>query len=431
MSILAAMMDQALNRLSGVYSGFEPKRPNALIIPRFVQIERNIPSLLDAVLPWVELDRLQHPLVVSDAVTWNIAGGEFFGELEQAGREPVRALVEKGNLYAEAERIALGMCHEPKVWSEAERPWERRLYGPKVCSVVFGVGGGTVIDIAKVAAFHLHVPCVTVPTSLAHDGIASPFAVIRPGGENEGTVTVVANTPMGVLIDLGRIKPKAGEADGFYRVMMRSGIGDAVSNLTATLDWALAAEEGRDTVDYLALLHARSAGEVVLARLNRDEPSVKARLEGSVGGSDRGVDRLYDDDLVLTLAAALVSSGEAMARVGSSRPASGFDHKFYHAFSNLLGFRSKATHGILVAIGALVSARVHGQWQEQMQRGFGAVGLPVDLHGLLDLGIRPSDVEQAIRASIRVKPERYTILEHVGAERLVEAFREIYGVTGR
>jgi glycerol-1-phosphate dehydrogenase [NAD(P)+] len=407
--LLAKLLDQGVNRLSGVYTGFQPRKPNALVIPQFVAIEHRIPSLIEAVGEFVDLGRLRRPLVLSDEVTWRIAGAELYDGFQAARLDPCKALV-GSNEYAEAYRVIGEMSRSPRLWSEEPWPWERRLYGAKRPSVVFGVGGGTVVDMAKLIAFQLHLPCVTVPTSLANDGIASPFAVIRPPkGEPSANVTVRANTPLGVLIDLGRIKPRDPAARGFFERMMLSGIGDGVSNLTSTMDWELAAGQGKDALDYLALLHARSAGEVALYRLE----------QGAA---------LDDDDLVLTLASGLVSSGEAMARVGSSRPASGFEHKLYHAYQNVLGFEHRATHGILVAVGTLVSARAHGQWFEPMHASFGRIGLPVDAEGLERFGLTPDRVERAIHASVGVKPDRYTILEHLGPEALVDCFREIYGL---
>ncbi len=406
--LLPKLMDQAVNRVTGAYAGFKPRKPNALVIPRFVAIEQRIPSLVEALGAFIDLSRVRRPLVLCDPVTWEIAGAELFQGFSDAGLRPCRAQV-RSNQYHEAARVLQEMSRGPRLWSEAQTPWQRRLYGAKIPSAVFAVGGGTVIDMAKLVAYQLHVPCVTLPTSLANDGIASPFAVIRPRQDDKGpgAVTVRANTPLGVLIDLGRIKPRGPQDAAFYTAMMRSGIGDAVSNLTSTLDWRLAGAHGRDQLDYLALLHARSAGEVVLHRLSQ-------------GAS------LDDDDLVLTLAAGLVSSGEAMARVGSSRPASGFEHKLYHAFQNVLRFESRATHGILVAIGSLISAAAHGQWLQAMRHGFARCGLPVDQPGLQALGIAPAQIEQAIQASVKVKPERYTVLEHLGPEALVRAFREVF-----
>ncbi len=405
----AQFLDHLFNRLSGVYAGYSPRRPNRLVIPRFVAIEERIPSLIEAVGTRIEIGRLRRPLVVTDPVTWRIAGEELYDQLDRAGLRPLRETV-ASNEYGETARILAACTREPRVWSEADTPWERRLYGPKIPSLVFGVGGGTVMDQAKLVACQLHVPCITVPTSLANDGIASPFAVIRPGiPDAPANVTVQANTPLGVLIDLGRIRPAPGADDRFFRSTMLSGIGDAVSNLAAVADWRLAARQGRDHLDYVALLQARSAGEAVLWRLS----------EGIA---------LDDPDLVLTLASGLVSSGEAMTRVGSSRPASGFEHKFYHAFKNVLRFPAPVSHGVLVAVGTLVSLEAHATPVEPLRSCFRRIGLPVDTGGLEALGLERDQVEAAIRASVRVKPERYTILEHLGPDALVGAFRAAFEV---
>ena len=182
--------------------------------------------------------------------------------------------------------------------------------------------------------------------------------------------------------------------------MIRSGVGDIVSNITAVMDWELAARVKGEELDYAALLQSRSAGEVILHRVADGAP-------------------LDDESFLLTLAAALVSSGEAMTRVGSSRPASGFEHKLYHAFSNLLRFPSTASHGVLVAIGTLISAAAHGRYFEQIRSAFVQAGLPVDRRRTEPRS--PSSPNRSSRRSPprnRIKPERYTILEEAGPERL-------------
>ena len=64
------------------------------------------------------------------------------------------------------------------------------------------------IDIGKLVARQLHVPCVSVPTSLANDGIASPFAVVDPEATvpELARVTIATNTPLGVIIDLANFQ---------------------------------------------------------------------------------------------------------------------------------------------------------------------------------------------------------------------------------
>jgi glycerol dehydrogenase-like iron-containing ADH family enzyme len=63
-----------------------------------------------------------------------------------------------------------------------------------------------------------------------------------------------------------------------------------------------------------------------------------------------------------------------------------------------------------------------------MRRGFSAAGLPVDSAGLAALDLEPARLEEAIRAAVEVKPERYTILEELGPDALVASFREVYGI---
>ena len=43
-------------------------------------------------------------------------------------------------------------------------------------SVVLGVGGGKIIDVAKLASTNAHSYFLSVPTTASHDGIASPMA---------------------------------------------------------------------------------------------------------------------------------------------------------------------------------------------------------------------------------------------------------------
>ena len=45
--------------------------------------------------------------------------------------------------------------------------------------LIIGIGGGRSVDIAKMIAFTLKKPFVSIPTSASHDGIASPFVSLR------------------------------------------------------------------------------------------------------------------------------------------------------------------------------------------------------------------------------------------------------------
>src|SRR5688572_989891 len=57
---------------------------------------------------------------------------------------------------------------------------------------LIGAGGGSVIDVAKLSAYELDRPYISMPTSAAHDGIASGRASIK---ETAGNVSKTAKPP--------------------------------------------------------------------------------------------------------------------------------------------------------------------------------------------------------------------------------------------
>ena len=407
---LLPVADVTVNWLLRNYVGFRPRRPHELIIPRFVAIERRRASFEHHLGRYLNLRTLRRPVVLADETTWELTGRTLFDELRQLKLGPQKALI-RGNRYSEVRRVVHDLSRAPRFWTGGSSELDRRLCAVKRTAILFAVGGGSVIDVGKLISRQLHVPCVSVPTSLANDGIASPFAVIDPEDAipELAQVTIRTNTPLGVILDLSPFAGGAPEDRSFVSQMIRSGVGDVVSNVTAAMDWEDAAASGAERLDYAALLQSRSAGEVVLNRV----------ADGCA---------LEDEEFLLTLAAALVSSGEAMTRVGSSRPASGFEHKFYHAFHNLLRLPSGASHGVLVAVGTLVAAAAYERGYDRIRRAFELAGLPVDRAGLERYGIDPGHAERAILESPRIKPERRTIVEARGAERLVGVFRDVFGI---
>src|SRR5215218_5160728 len=142
---------------------------------------------------------------------------------------------------------------------------------------VVGIGGGRTLDVAKYAATLTGLPMVAVATSLAHDGLASPVASLEEEGR-KGSYGV--QIPIAVVVDLDYVRRSEPG-------MRRSGIGDAISNLSAIADWQLAGAERGEPVDGVAVTFARTAATSVLLR-------------------EDGVD---DPDFLIALAEALVLSG--------------------------------------------------------------------------------------------------------------------------
>ena len=189
---------------------------------------------------------------------------------------------------------------------------------------VVGIGGGRTLDVAKYAASLSGLPVVAVATSLAHDGIASPVASLEDD-EAGRKASYGVQMPIAVVVDLDYVR-RSEEA------MRRSGIGDAISNLSAIADWRLAERERGEAVDGVAVTFARIAATSIVHR-------------------EDGID---DDAFLIALAEALVLSGLAMATAGSSRPCSGGDHEILHAIDVL--FPGTAHHGELAGAASLFTS---------------------------------------------------------------------------
>ena len=65
-------------------------------------------------------------------------------------------------------------------------------------SVLIGVGGGTKIDAAKLSASRQGIPFISVPTTLSHDGIASPLASVKG---LDKPYSVMAQAPLAIIAD--------------------------------------------------------------------------------------------------------------------------------------------------------------------------------------------------------------------------------------
>lgn len=248
----------------------------------------------------------------------------------------------------------------------------------KSYDAVVGIGGGKTLDVTKYAAATYGIPMVSVATSLAHDGIASPVSVLDHDG---GRGSYGVHIPIAVVVDLDFVR------DGDAR-QTRSGVGDAVSNLSAIADWQLAAECRSEGMDGLAVTFARTAAEAVLHH----------------------PESLESEEFLTVLAEALVFSGLSMAVAGSSRPCSGACHEISHALDGL--YPGTGTHGEQVGVGAAFAFFLRGDHATAVQLNdcLRRHGLP---RGPADLGLAADDFARAVLHAPSTRPDRYTILEHL------------------
>src|SRR4051794_25464324 len=121
-------------------------------------------------------------------------------------------------------------------------------------TLFLGVGGGRAIDTLKLAASRAGAPFISVPTTIAHDGISSPVAALTSEGRRRSHA---ATMPAGVIVDLGVI------ASAPARTLL-AGVGDLQSNLTAILDWQLAERAGQASFDAFAAMIAEAAANSAL-----------------------------------------------------------------------------------------------------------------------------------------------------------------------
>ncbi len=243
--------------------------------------------------------------------------------------------------------------------------------------VIVGLGGGKVLDVAKMAAEKSDLPWVSAPTVISHDGICSPVAVMKDeGGKSE---SLGARMPHGLIGDIEVIARSPVRA-------RRAGVGDLVSNLSALADWDLAHKHGKEEVDDFAYLLSNTAALSVLKSEKKD----------------------VDDRFFLTeLLNGLVLSGIAMEIAGTSRPCSGGEHEFSHALDAL---GTGALHGEQVALGTILCSYLRGEDWLSYRKVFELVGLPATAESL---GVDPGMIVRALVNAPETRPGRYTILEHV------------------
>jgi glycerol-1-phosphate dehydrogenase [NAD(P)+] len=312
-------------------------------------------------------------LVVTGPKTYRIAGKTVIDALKDSGFEVENQTVGEvtDNLITKVEKKVL----------EAGS------------SVVFGVGGGRIIDLAKYVSAKAKIPFVSVPTSASHDGISSPQASLKNLGS---PISVKAQAPAAIIADIQII------ANSPFR-LTASGCGDILAKFTATRDWLLAHNLKNEYYgDYAANLALMSAKLVA--------KNVNLIREGSVEG-------------IRIVVEALISCGVAMSIAGSSRPCSGSEHLFSHALEIIAP--NHGLHGERCGLGTIMMAYLHRLNWKKIKGVLRKIGAPTTAE---ELNITSDHVVEALTIAHKIRPERYTILGEKGLTR--EAAKNLAKITG-
>ncbi len=314
-------------------------------LPRKVVVGENAIYKVKEVMDELSLEK-ESSLVIADSITKEIAGDAVRDELNS-------------ELFLIKEK------------SDEEIGRILDIIRDKNIKAALGVGGGAIIDLAKLTSFKMKIPFLSVPTSASHDGITSPQVSMK----GEEHYSIRAHSPLGVIADTRIIKnppPK----------LLAAGCADAISNYTAVLDWKLAHNERKEYYgDYAGVLASLSA-EMIMENAQKVKGDVSILIE------------------------ALISSGVAIGIAGSSRPCSGSEHMFSHAL-DLIAPKA-ALHGEQCGVGSVLMAYLHEANWKRVKDSLARVGAPVTAD---ELDIGEKYIIEALMKAHEIR-DRYTILRN-------------------
>lgn len=349
----------------------EERAPKLMVFPRSVLVGHGVLDQLGTLCKELELEG--PALVVTGPHTRALAGdraasvlaGNGFKAETFVAESPTEASVEQG-------RAALARSR---------------------AKFAVGVGGGSVIDVTKLASFRGKVPFLSVPTSASHDGITSPRASIR---DRQGSASIQAQAPLAILADTELVVKAP------FR-MLAAGCGDVLSNINAVRDWQLAHRLRDEEYSTMAAALSMNAADTVLENAGDIRPGL--------------------EDSARIVIKALIVSGVSMSVAGSSRPASGAEHMVSHTLDKLAP--GKALHGEQCGVGTILALALHGADWQRVRGALAAIGAPTTAK---QLGIPRETLLEAMLQAHLVRSERYTILGDKGLSR--EAAERLLHVTG-
>jgi len=336
----------------------------------------------------------ENAVLVNDVTTWKVAGERISQSLRNSGFKQVEmTIVEKGAILSEVDKA------REKI----------RLLKP---CIVFGVGGGVNIDIAKASAF-LEGSCwITVPTIFATDAMTGINATFRgeergvDGKAHDGDYDVAVGPPLACIVDTDIVKaaPWRFQAAGFA---------DYIAKMCAIEDWNLAYSRGRDNV--------YSEYAITLA---------KAQVEYLM----RNASRIREEDAFNAFLKAMMNDGFLTQMAGTSRILFGSEHMVAEGLmeEHPLG-KIGSLHGELVGLGTILMAYLQGQDWMAVKKALEEVGAPATAEriGLTDKAVI-SALTRARRINeswLRNRPDIYTILmERTLTEEFAKAIAKETGV---
>lgn len=261
-------------------------------------------------------------LVVADSITWDVAGLAVYEHLSKTGYALSSHLIDTSPDRSTAKPV----CGDEEVNGAAQQ------IRTVDASLVIAVGAGTVNDVAKLAAFQSDRPYLVIPTAPSMNGYTSATAAVMSSGIKE---SIPCRGPIACLADLDILRQAPGR-------MIAAGLGDLASRSVSVADWYLSHR-------LLGTEYSPNATALV-----EESARLCDGLEDALPGRDRIV--------VASLMGALLISGEAMTRAGSSAPASGAEHLISHYLDMTRSLTDAGDlHGCQVGVATITTAAFYEQ----------------------------------------------------------------------
>lgn len=329
-------------------------------LPREVIVGRGILNRIPELLN--RLNITGTALIIAGKISYEIAG------------ERVRDLLSKTGISVDTVLVNKVTTKEVLMVEKQIENWKP--------SIILAVGGGTKIDAAKLSSSCQGIPFISIPTTLSHDGIASPLASVKGSGK---PYSVMAQAPLAIIADIDIIAQSP-----WHSVI--SGCGDVISKYTAVKDWWLAHSEREEYYGEYAASLALMSTKLMIEKASLIKPE-----------NNEGLRLLLE---------ALISCGVAMSIAGSSRPCSGSEHLFSHALDIIDAPR--AMHGEQCGVGSILSAYLHNANWKRIRNTLKKIGAPTTAK---ELGIENENIIKALEMAPKIRPERYTILHKLNLNR--------------
>jgi glycerol-1-phosphate dehydrogenase [NAD(P)+] len=355
----------------------------AMIFPREVIVGHNTTDQIKAMCGRLGISH--KVLIVCDRNTRKISGDRIHKILAGAGYEVELVVLTQPLLTKRKVHTAWPTMREVSRVVRSSQKTDSEL--------LLGVGGGSIIDVTKLAAFELSRYFVSIPTCASHDGIASPRASVK---DRKESVSRTAQSPIAVLADTAVISKAP------YQ-MLASGCADVISNLSAIKDWELAHRLKNEEYSTFAASLSKTASELLLEKAE----DIRSGLEEAVWQAVK----------------CMIVSGVAMSVAGTTRPASGAEHMFSHMLDYIAP--GKALHGEQCGVGAIMMMYLHGEDWQHMRQSLKIIGAPVTAK---ELNIPKKRIIQALLGAQKIRPDRYTILGEQGLTE--DAAKKLAKITG-